>query len=142
MDLTSFIHFHTKANADCSLALRKLENASRYGTVHFSSIAPCFDTLAKTDEAPIEMSKINSFQEKNSETKPGIINGGIYLLNKDIFFKKTESNKSFSIEKDFFENKINELNIYGFEFKGYFIDIGIPEDYTKAQHDFKGFKYR
>ncbi|MBP7808334.1 MAG: nucleotidyltransferase family protein [Bacteroidia bacterium] len=142
VDLTSFFNLHTKANADCSLALRKVENASRYGTVHFSSVAPSFDTLNKSDDAPIGMSRINSFQEKNSEPKPGLINGGVYLLNKDTYLQATETNKNFSIEKDFFEKKIDELNIFGFEYKGYFIDIGIPEDYTKAQDDFKGFKYK
>ena len=38
--------------------------------------------------------------------------------------------------------KIKELNIFGFPYTSYFIDIGIPEDYTKAQDDFKGFKYK
>ena len=38
--------------------------------------------------------------------------------------------------------KIKELQIFGFEYDGYFIDIGIPEDYNKAQIDFKNFKYK
>ena len=63
------------------------------------------------------------------------------MLNTGLFLDKTPANQNFSIEKDFFEKKINEINIFGFEFDGYFIDIGIPEDYLKAQHDFKNFKY-
>ncbi len=41
-----------------------------------------------------------------------------------------------------YTKRLKELNIFGFEYNGYFIDIGIPEDYKKAQDDFKGFKYR
>lgn len=46
------------------------------------------------------------------------------------------SNK-FSFEKDFMENKSLGLSIYAYITKGYFIDIGIPEDYFKAQKDFE-----
>jgi len=55
---------------------------------------------------------------------------------------KTNEAVPFSIEKDFYESRINELHIFGFEYDGYFIDIGIPEDYNKAQTDFKNFKYK
>ena len=34
------------------------------------------------------------------------------------------------------EAYVNQLKFMGFEFNGYFIDIGIPEDYAKAQIDF------
>ena len=115
---------HKIANSPASLALRKVEDASRYGTI------------IKNSE-----SRITSFKEKDDVIHKGIINGGVYILNKKQFLKHTPTNQNFSIEKDFFEKKINELNIFGFEFDGYFIDIGIPEDYLKAQHDFKDFKY-
>ena len=59
-----------------------------------------------------------------------------------MFLDNTKQDAPFSIEKDFFEKNINELTMFGFEYKGYFIDIGIPEDYKKAQDDFKGFAYR
>ena len=39
----------------------------------------------------------------------------------------------FSIELDFFQNNTIEKKIYGFEFTSDFIDIGIPEDLTRAQ---------
>lgn len=110
---------------DCSLALRKVENAARYGTITLGNHA---DIIA--------------FKEKDGKEKSGLINGGVYILNRETYLSKTLSNMAFSIEKDFFETRINELNIYGFEHQGYFIDIGIPEDYTKAQDDFKRFAYR
>ena len=71
----------------------------------------------------------------------GLINGGVYILNRNLFLSQTKPDIAFSIEKDFFENRINELHIFGFKYDGYFIDIGVPEDYKKAQDDFKRFKY-
>jgi D-glycero-alpha-D-manno-heptose 1-phosphate guanylyltransferase len=128
IDLNLFSERHGSLDSDCSLALRKIENASRYGTVK----------LFPSDETK---SRIIAFHEKSDLNEPGLINAGIYILNKEIYLDSSPSDIPFSIEKDFFEKKLTELKINGFEFEGYFIDIGIPEDYTKAQHDFKEFKY-
>ncbi len=125
INLNSLYKQHNTFMADCSLALRQVEDTSRYGTIKQGS-----------------NSTITSFKEKNGEAKPGLINAGIYILDKEIYLQKTKAGKKFSIEKDFFEKKIKELNICGFPYEGYFIDIGIPEDLEKAQHDFKEFKYR
>jgi len=125
INLNAFCSQHSTFMADCSLALRKVEDASRYGTITQGT-----------------NSVIKSFKEKSGEAVPGVINAGIYILDKEIFLQKTQPNKNFSIEKDFFEKKIKELNISGFTYQGYFIDIGIPEDYEKAQNDFKEFKYK
>jgi D-glycero-alpha-D-manno-heptose 1-phosphate guanylyltransferase len=42
----------------------------------------------------------------------------------------------FSFEKEVLERGVQKHNIYGFDFGGYFIDIGIPEDYAKANEEF------
>lgn len=125
VDLTKFYKLHSQNNSEISLALRNVSNAERYGTIEKD-----------------KDNRIISFKEKSALAKEGIINGGVYILDKKIFFNSTPSNKNFSIEKDFFEIQLQSLQITGFEFDGYFIDIGIPEDYTKAQHDLKGFKYK
>lgn len=124
VDLQAYFPRHAQFNSDCTLALRKVDNAARYGTIKLS------DTSA-----------IKEFKEKDGIEKEGLINGGVYILNRALFLSKTKPDIAFSIEKDFFENRINELHIFGFEYDGYFIDIGIPEDYKKAQDDFKRFKY-
>lgn len=124
VDLNSYFPLHQKFNSDCSLALRKVSNASRYGTIQLGN--DC--AIAK-------------FKEKDSIEKEGLINGGVYILDRELFLSKTLPSIAFSIEKDFYEKRINELTLFGFEYKGYFIDIGIPEDYKKAQDDFKRFKY-
>lgn len=124
IDLQKFYNLHQNQESKISLALRRVNNASRYGTIQTNND-----------------NRIISFKEKNSSEEAGTINAGIYLLDRELYLSLT-STGAFSIEKDFFEKQLDQIVINGFGFDGYFIDIGIPEDYAKAQHDFKGFKYR
>jgi D-glycero-alpha-D-manno-heptose 1-phosphate guanylyltransferase len=124
IDLPRFYGLHLARHADISLALRQVDDSSRYGTV-----------ITGADD------RVNSFREKNGLPESGSINAGVYILNRKIFLERTPAEKNFSIEKDFFEPNVESLKIFGFKFTDYFIDIGIPDDYAKAQNDFKGFKY-
>jgi D-glycero-alpha-D-manno-heptose 1-phosphate guanylyltransferase len=117
-DMSTFYEFHSAEKAGCSLALRTVPNAARYGTIKLDA-----------------RNRITNFKEKDGLEKEGIINAGVYLMDREIYLKKTKEGVNFSIEKDFFESKVNELDFFGFEQQGYFIDIGIPEDYTKAQNE-------
>ena len=125
VDIHAFFKLHINERAQFSLALRNVKNASRYGTI-------------ETDDND----RIISFKEKTNTEKEGRINGGTYILNKELYLKNTPPGSNFSIEKDVFEQQLENLIIKGFEFSAYFIDIGIPEDYLKAQDDLKGFTYR
>ncbi len=125
LDLEQFYNLHLEQKSDFSLALRYVNNSERYGNIEFNS-----------------SNQITSFIEKNQLNQSGYINAGVYILSKKLYLQNTKSNINFSIEKDFFEKQLNQLIIKGFEFKDYFIDIGIPEDYLKAQDDFKEFKYK
>jgi len=124
VNIKTHYRHHIFKQADCTLALRKVDNAARYGTIE----------LGRLD-------RISAFKEKDNKEVPGLINGGVYILNREVYLNKTDAEAVFSIEKDFYEKRLKELDIFGFEYNGYFIDIGIPEDYKKAQDDFKGFKY-
>jgi len=125
IDLSHFYSLHVARQAHASLALRQVEDTSRYGAV-----------VTGKDN------RVNYFREKNGLGEQGSINAGVYILNKKIFLERTPVEKNFSIEKDFFEVNLKNLEIFGFKFTDYFIDIGIPDDYTRVQNDFKGFKYK
>ncbi len=125
LDLEQFYNLHLEQKSEFSLALRYVNNSERYGNIEFNS-----------------SNQITSFIEKNQLNQSGYINAGVYILSKKLYLQNTKPNINFSIEKDFFEKQLNKLIIKGFEFKDYFIDIGIPEDYLKAQDDFKEFKYK
>lgn len=117
-DLSSQSDFHLSHQADCTLALKPMENFDRYGVV-----------VLEEDQS------ILSFQEKKYYAK-GLINGGVYLLNKTSFLKEVMPEK-FSFETDYLQKLYPERKFYGIIQDGYFIDIGIPGDYQKAQNDLK-----
>jgi len=99
-------------NSKITIAVKKMENFDRYGIVVF------------------ENNSVVEFKEK-SFRKNGFINGGIYLIRKNIFDDFNLS-KKFSFEH-FFEKNLEKLNIKVQKFDNFFIDIGIPEDYLKLQ---------
>ena len=84
-----------------------------------------------------EGSKIHRYQEKEGYG-PGYINGGVYVLGKDTLHS-FPANHKFSIESDYF-SKFSEKNTATIIFSGgYFIDIGLPESYQKAQDELKPY---
>jgi D-glycero-alpha-D-manno-heptose 1-phosphate guanylyltransferase len=115
IDYKKLLKFHSDKKSDFTMVLRNMEDCSRYGKVVF-------------DEQKI----ITEFKEKSSGS--GYINGGIYILDSRILDKYKFENK-FSFEQDFLNKNIKSLNSYAFVTDEYFIDIGIPEDYRKAEKE-------
>ncbi len=107
---------HSRNGAECTLALKPMEQFDRYGVVEMNA-----------------QGAIVSFKEKQFYDQ-GLINGGVYLINKDRFLQHSFPQK-FSFEKDYLEKYVAQQPLYGSIQEGYFIDIGIPADYQKAQKD-------
>lgn len=121
INLQLLFQTHVEHLANLTLALREAPDASRYGQVE------C-----------ITNGRITRFIEKSSEKKSGLINGGIYILNTK-FFKRFEFPEKFSFERDFLEKQLDTYEFYGQVFNDYFLDIGIPEDYKRAQNELNAF---
>ena len=83
-----------------------------------------------------EDDRIKSFKEKKHYAE-GLINGGVYILNNGRFRQQKRPAK-FSFEKDYLEVFFSAMPMYGCVQNGYFIDIGIPEDFDRAQEELKG----
>ncbi|MDE3236799.1 MAG: nucleotidyltransferase family protein [Bacteroidota bacterium] len=105
---------HVQQNADCTLALKPMQQFDRYGVVETNATQ-----------------RIVSFKEKQYYEN-GLINGGLYILNREQFCKENFPEK-FSFEKDYLETFITQRKMIGVVQDAYFIDIGIPEDYQRAQ---------
>ena len=115
VDLAEFEQFHAEKNALLSIVLREVEDVSRYGSVTIGN-----DNL------------IVLFAEKQVTFGRGYINGGVYLINRELFRKYPQPQK-FSFEKDLMTRFYRQELFYAMPSDGYFIDIGIPEDYARAQ---------
>ncbi len=103
-------------NATVSLALKPMKNFDRYGVVEVDA-----------------NNKILAFKEKQ-HCESGAINGGIYLLKTNIF-DGIDFPEQFSLEQDYFDVYCSQANFFGFISDTYFIDIGIPTDYARAQEE-------
>lgn len=118
IDTNAMLHLHDKKKADITIALKPMTNIERYGSV----------TMNGED-------RIIRFKEKEPLGQ-GLINGGVYIINKLIF--KDLDKDVFSFEKEVLEHT-DDHKIFGYVDDSYFIDIGTPEDYKKAAVDFLKF---
>lgn len=123
INLQELSNFHKTKNAGCSLCLKPLKNFDRYGVVEINGNG-----------------SIQSFKEKKLYDS-GLINGGVYTLNVERF-KNENLPVKFSFEKDYLEKNTQssmdgKVKLFGLIQDEYFIDIGIPEDYERAQFELK-----
>ncbi|MEY8339183.1 nucleotidyltransferase family protein [Lachnospiraceae bacterium 62-35] len=103
---------------DMALVLREVPDISRYG------------------KAVLKEGRLVGFNEKTEETRPGTINGGIYLMRKSLIEEIPPG--KVSLENDMIPRWLKEGKaLGGFVNEGYFIDIGIPEDYFRFMEDVK-----
>ena len=116
INLQQLSSFHQEDKADCTLCLKPMQNFDRYGAVELN-----------------ENNSIKKFSEKKFY-ESGLINGGVYALNVKDFLDKNLSEK-FSLEKDYLEKFYTTGKLMGLIQDEYFIDIGIPEDYERAQEE-------
>lgn len=117
VDLNEMISTHKQHQAEITIALKEMFDFDRYGTV----------------DIDMNNGVIKQFNEKRKVNK-GYINTGTYCLNKNIFEQYNMPEK-FSFETDFMQTKINEIKSNAFKTNGYFIDIGIQDDYQRFQKE-------
>ncbi|MEO6837567.1 MAG: HAD-IIIA family hydrolase [Ginsengibacter sp.] len=123
IDCNSLNKLHLDKGSSCTLSLKPMNNFDRYGAIELNPD-----------------NSIKSFKEKQFY-QSGLINGGVYALNIEEFLKEDFPEK-FSFEKDYLEKRVDnqmgrKSKLFGMIQDEYFIDIGIPEDYERAQVELK-----
>jgi D-glycero-alpha-D-manno-heptose 1-phosphate guanylyltransferase len=113
-DVPGLIACRRKTAAPVAIALLAVSNAGRYGTVELEPDG-----------------RITRFAEKVGRAEPGIINGGVYACSTDLF-QAIPSGRAVSLEREVFPGLLGK-GVYGMIGKSYFTDIGLPEDYARAQ---------
>lgn len=112
-DFEDLIRFHNESGGVATIAVLRLKNEMRYGTVRVTSGG-----------------RVSGFMEKSDDHPTDFVSAGIYVFNRTIFSHIPEGQTS--LEKDIFP-KLIDYGLYAVEQKGVFIDIGTPEDYARAQ---------
>ena len=105
--------FRTK-DADIVVVLQAVADVTRYGSVALDHDG-----------------RITQFLEKGVRGGPGVINAGVYLLRKQIV-RDLPAGIAISLEREVFPRLLDH-RVYGLVCKGFFIDIGIPDDLRRAQ---------
>lgn len=114
VDIQGLIAFHKMRHARATIGLAYMEDASRYGKVEINN-----------------KKEIVRFTEKGVSAH-GLINGGIYIFNREIINYIPEG--MVSLEKQVLPIFVNNC-MYGMEIRGFFVDIGIPEDYLNLKEN-------
>ena len=116
IDYSALIKKHQETNAAATIALYRVEDPSRYGTVKLT-----------------EENRITQFIEKAppGQAPSNLINAGVYVLDPEVF-DYIPSGRPVSIEHEVFPKLAEEGKLFGHEFKEIWIDIGKPADYLKA----------
>jgi D-glycero-alpha-D-manno-heptose 1-phosphate guanylyltransferase len=118
-DTMSALHYqemfaaHSATSAHMTMALARVADAGRYGSVVVSG------------------NRVVGFTA-SGKSGAGVINSGTYLLSPQLVADAGWP-EVFSFERDFLPAVIDPLDIRAFETKGWFIDIGVPEDFDRAQ---------
>ena len=96
-----------------TIVTRRVDHAGRYGAV-------------ETDAT----GRITAFREKNPSIGSGYINGGIYRMHRSLLHAYAIGTQ-FSFEKEVMQPLREPF--YAYPSHAYFIDIGVPDDYARAQ---------
>ncbi len=112
VDATAMTEFHRFKKADVTVALATVPQNTRYSGLEVEPDG-----------------KIPSFQSQGP-TAHTTINGGVYLVNSDDWGPVQKQ----SLEAELFPRLIaGGKRFFGFPARGRFIDIGIPDDYRRAE---------
>ena len=119
VDLRDAWSWHRARNAEASLVVVEVPDASRYG-------------LVELDESGL----VRRFSEKQDCRQAGWINAGIYLTSRHRIQELPEG-RPLSLERDVLPGWV-ERGMWGYRTRGRFLDVGTPQSYAGAFEFFSG----
>ena len=122
MHYEQMIEFHRRQGADVTLAVTEvpLAEANRFGIV------------------TLENNRVVAFKEKPSQPKSNLASMGVYAFNKNILFKVLEDAHRRGLQdfgSQLIPEAIDKYKAYGYEYQGYWRDVGTIEAYWQANMD-------
>jgi D-glycero-alpha-D-manno-heptose 1-phosphate guanylyltransferase len=113
-NLAPLLGLFTAKDADVVIVLQAVADVARYGSVALN-----------------QDGRVTEFIEKGTRAGPGLINAGVYLLRKQIV-RDLPTGTAISLEREVFP-RLLDRGVYGLVCTELFIDIGIPDDFNRAQ---------
>jgi D-glycero-alpha-D-manno-heptose 1-phosphate guanylyltransferase len=112
--LVPMLEVFTAKEAVMVVVLQAVADVTRYGSVRLDHDG-----------------RVTQFLEKNAGAGPGLINAGVYLVRKQVV-RDLPAGTAISLEREVFP-RLLDRGVYGLVCTGLFIDIGIPDDFKRAQ---------
>ncbi len=119
LDFLEMLHTHIAHGAAATVGLAHVDDTARYGRVDID-----------------ELGWIRAFVEKSGESVPGLINSGVYVFDSEIF-AEIPAGCVVSLERQVLPGLISRRRLCSFSTHGQFIDIGVPEEFARAQTEIK-----
>jgi NDP-sugar pyrophosphorylase family protein len=123
LSLGELVKFHQRRKALATLAMVKVVDGRRYGSLYLDG-----------------KNRITAFLEKShrawhgSKAEKGLVNGGVYVFERKLL-KTIRAGSPISLEKEVFPSLLAKKGMHGFATNAFFLDIGIPEDLERAQRE-------
>ncbi len=111
LPLVRLVEQFDRHHAQIAMGVKPMDGCARYGAVQ------------------VDAGRVTGFWEKG-RAGAGVINGGVFLVSVAL---RRELEGCFSFETDFLQAQIHRLIVVAVVHDGFFIDIGIPDDYALAQ---------
>lgn len=115
IDFGALVGWYEEAPAQVAMALKPVVDVARYGAIM------------------LDGERVVGFVEKG-RSGPGLINAGVYIVRPEMFSEFGLSGK-FSFETDLLQRYCDSIQPRAYVTDAYFIDIGIPEDFDRAQRE-------
>ncbi len=116
VDIKRVVEFHKKHGGIATIVLSAVEDVSRYG-------------VALLDDD----GRIVQFVEKpkKGEVRSNLVNAGIYVFEPEVL-KYVPEPKKVKIAVDILPKLVERGELYGYVHNGFWLDIGVPTDYMRA----------
>ena len=118
-DLKKLVSFHADSGAEASIMLTQVEDPSAFGVV-------------PTDER----GRVLGFIEKppRGQAPTDLINAGVYVMEPSVLERIPEG-REHSAERALFPEMVGSGSLYAAHLDGYWMDVGTPEKYLRANRD-------
>jgi glucose-1-phosphate adenylyltransferase len=122
MDYEAMAEYHWENGADITVAVQPIsaDEAYRFGVLKRNSEGRITDFVEKTKDPQV----LKHYFSRDDEKRPLLGSMGIYMFNTGVLIRLLEDLSNVDFGKDVIPGAIPELKVYGFDFEGYWEDIG------------------
>jgi len=122
MDYGKMAQFHWEKEADVTVAVQPVrrEEASRLGILKRDR----GERIVRFAEKPKDVSILEQMVSQEGSERPYFGSMGIYLFNTDVLVEMLEKNNKDDFGKHIIPQAVEEKQVYGYQYDGYWADIG------------------